>query len=145
MKRHGVFLLLLEQDASLSQTSLSLSCQSSLARAERGGERTKRETPALPLPQQIFLIIIMQDKFWLLFQFEGIVFICVLVIGAGFGHIMGWFPSLMDIIGVTLTALIFLLMIQLLYQLRNNKMERTTEDFESSETNFRCLFNEILL
>ena len=50
MKRHGVFLLLLEQDASLSQTSLSLSCQSSLARAKRVGERTKRETPVPPLP-----------------------------------------------------------------------------------------------
>ena len=52
MKRHGVFLLLVERDASALQPSLSLSGQSSPARAKRGGERTKRETPASPLPRK---------------------------------------------------------------------------------------------
>ena len=67
-------------------------------------------------------------------------FSCALFIGVGFGYMMGWFPMLVDIIigwlidllcgGVTVIMLFPI--IKVLDRMRNNKMERKTEDYESS-------------
>ena len=74
------------------------------------------------------------------FQFAGIVFSCAPFIGVGFGYVMGWFPILIDIIvgwwivllcgGVTVIMLFAI--IKVLDRMKNDKMERKTEDYESS-------------
>lgn len=91
----------------------------------------------------IFMII-MHLQFRLVFQFAGIVFSCYLGIGFGLGSMIGGF--LVDIIGGSwtfllsggVTAIVLVLCVlslaitKLLNRMKNNKVERETEDYESS-------------
>ena len=84
------------------------------------------------------------DCFGWFFQFAGIVFSCYLGIGFGLGSVIGGF--LVDIIGGSwtfllsggVTAIVLVLCVlslaitKLLDRMKNNKVERKTEDYESS-------------
>lgn len=86
----------------------------------------------------------MHLQFRLVFQFAGIVFSCYLGIGSGLGSMIGGF--LVDIIGGSwtfllsggVTAIVLVLCVlslaitKLLNRMKNNKVERETEDYESS-------------
>ena len=81
----------------------------------------------------------MREKFQQFFQFADIGLACANIFGVGFGCMMGWF-MLKDIIGEWANFLLYggvtaimLETMSVLSNLRkNNKMERKTEDYESS-------------
>ena len=93
----------------------------------------------LQFPEKTFLIIIMREKFQVFFQYADIGLSCADIIGVGFGFMIGWF-KLTDIIGGWrifrlyggVTAIMLLAIRELLNRRKNNKMERETEDYESS-------------
>ena len=132
----------------LAQEHNAMSPARARTRTTRSGrERTKHayEATAPPLTRRgVIINIIMHSQFRLVFQFAGIVFSCYLGVGFGLGSTIGGF--LVDIIGGSwtfllsggVTAIVLVLCVlslaitKLLNRMKNNKVERETEDYESS-------------